>query len=74
MRLPAFQKFVDDRMDHVRFDIRWYAGSDFNEEISAAFTPEQYKAMMRISSLAFVCLVREYHNWLCEQMNKGDQG
>ncbi len=74
MRLPPFKEFTDSRTNDVLFDLRWYAGEDFNEAISAALTPKQYKVVARMTSLMVTCFFREYHNWLCEQLKKEDQG
>ncbi len=73
MKLPPFEDFIDDRKSQIAFDIGWHGSPDFEKRIGDTIPTGPLKIISEIIVYLVICILREYHRWLSEQMEKGDR-
>ncbi len=73
MKLPPFEDFTNERKEQIAFDIGWYGSQDFEKRIGETIPTGPLKIISEIIVYLVICILREYHNWILEQMKKEDR-
>ncbi len=71
--VPSFQDFVNSfSQEKLDYDLRRFGGEKLNE-LKNPFAVEQYRFLMKSAVAISLALMTQYHEWLAEELKKGDR-